>query len=478
MQPRTLRGRRSRAGGRKRREPPSDFKLPAAQEDVRFFESAAFDPNDFEPVGEDAIAVKNALVLVEGHHEDSQGRPHYFSKDRVFRIAQNTNSWFSKGNRVPWLTDHQKTQWSTIGDLDGHLQVRKVRPEDVPGLPHLIGKLGIFTDRLVGKGKDVVQKITDGLISTLSPGLDVAVDVIKEISATPTPAIPGLRIFKRNSRGANFALTWDEAEQESWDEDAAYEDAMSHFDMWWGMASQISQASDEELQGRDPEQLQVEALQGLTAKLAETIGLSEPMVEQETNVAGAPPKSKANALASKPVQMARAGTVAAFERTRIKRKFNEKTRKEEMAITMAQAAYAMYGGGTANFARKKKRRGKATLRQKIMGRTALGTAARLGALAAGGAAAYRYGGRAIGGYSSARKAGLGRLEAAGRGIRKGGQRALRDIKGGYKNTRRAADAVAGGAYAGAIGAYGGARGGGAIGLSGVREAMRGSRGGR
>lgn len=448
------------------------------REDVRYFESATLDPSVFEPEGEDAIAVKKALVLVEGHHEDSQGRPHYFSKDRVFRIAENTNSWFSKGNRVPWLTDHQKSQWSTIGDLDGHLQVRKVRPEDVPDLPHLVGKLGIFADRLVGKGKDVVQKITDGIISTLSPGLDVAVDVIKEISATPTPAIAGLRIFKRSGarRNANFALTWDEAEQESWDEDAAYEDAMSHFDMWWGMASQISQASDEELQGRDPEQLQIEALQGLTAKLAEAIGLSEPMVAQEVNATGVPPNSRANALVNKPAQMTRAETITAFKRTRIKRKFNEKARKEEMAITMAQAAYAMYGGGgTANFARKRKRSGKSTLRQKIMGRTALGTAARLGALAAGGAAAARYGGRALRGYGSARKAGLGRLEAAGRGLQKGGQRALRDLGGGYKNIRRLADATAGAAYTGALGAYGGAVGGGRMGLSGVRQLTRNAR---
>ncbi|HEY9610588.1 hypothetical protein [Allocoleopsis sp.] len=314
------------------------------REDVRYFESASLDPLDFEPEGEDAIAVKKAMILVEGHHEDSQGRPHYFSKDRVFRIAENTNTWFSKGNRIPWLTDHQKTQWSTIGDLDGHLEVRKVRPEDVPGLPHLVGKLAIFADRLIGKGKDVVQKITDGIISTLSPGLDVAVDVIKEISATPTPAIAGLRIFRRpirnsefgirssrkipnsefsipNSRNARFALTWDEAEQESFDEDAAYEDAMNHFDTWWGMASQISAASDEELQGRDPEQLQVEALQGLMAKLADVVGLSEPEIPEEAPAVGAPPKGKANALANKPVQMARASILASFKRCQIKRKF-------------------------------------------------------------------------------------------------------------------------------------------------------------
>jgi len=314
---------------------------PKQREDVRYFESALLDASAFEPEGEDAIAVKKALVLVEGHHEDSMGRPHYFSRDRVSRIAQNTNSWFSKGNRIPWLTDHQKSQWSTIGDLDGHLEVRKVRPEDVPGLPHLVGKLGIFADRLIGKGKDVVQKITDGVISTLSPGLDVAVDVIKEISATPTPAIPGLRIFKRGKRGLvqpsssflptsslrKFALTWEEAEQESWDEDAAYEEAQRQFDLWWDMASHISSASDEELQGRDPEQLQVEALEGLTAKLTEVIGLSEPMVEEQTQATavGAPSKNKAQVLAQKPVQMARASTLASFKRCQIKRKFRRNT---------------------------------------------------------------------------------------------------------------------------------------------------------
>lgn len=316
----------------------SSTRSTRSREDVRYFESALLDSSAFEPEGEDAIAVKKALVLVEGHHEDSQGRPHYFSKDRVFRIAENTNAWFGKGNRIPWLTDHQKSQWSTIGDLDGHLEVRKVRPEDVPGLPHLVGKLGVFADRLIGKGKDVVQKITDGIISTLSPGLDVAVDVIKEISATPTPAIAGLRIFKRsrNSVGEagrsplttpnlrRFALTWDEAEQEHWDEEAAYEEASGLFDDWWEMASHISVASDEELQGRDPEQLQIEALQGLMAKLADVVGLGEPMVEEQVPASGAPPKSRAEVLANKPVQMARASTVAAFKRSQIKRKFRQR----------------------------------------------------------------------------------------------------------------------------------------------------------
>ncbi|HEY9610589.1 hypothetical protein [Allocoleopsis sp.] len=63
-----------------------------------------------------------------------------------------------------------------------------------------------------------------------------------------------------------------------------------------------------------------------------------------------------------------------------------------MAITMAQAAFAMYGGGTANFARKRRRgKGKGNA---VIGRTAAGRAARIGGLAgvaAAGLAASRYG---------------------------------------------------------------------------------------
>lgn len=59
---------------------------------------------------------------------------------------------------------------------------------------------------------------------------------------------------------------------------------------------------------------------------------------------------------------------------------------------MAQAAYAMYGGGTANFARR--RRGKKGKGSALTGRTAAGRAARIGGLAgiaAAGLAARRYG---------------------------------------------------------------------------------------
>jgi hypothetical protein len=66
-----------------------------------------------------------------------------------------------------------------------------------------------------------------------------------------------------------------------------------------------------------------------------------------------------------------------------------------VAITMAQAAYAMYGGGTANFARRRGRgrRGKGK-GSAILGRTTAGRAARIGGLAgvaAAGLAASRYG---------------------------------------------------------------------------------------
>jgi hypothetical protein len=51
---------------------------------------------------------------------------------------------------------------------------------------------GVFVDNVVARGKDVVQKIIDKNIRTLSPGIDPATESFIEISATPVPAIIGL----------------------------------------------------------------------------------------------------------------------------------------------------------------------------------------------------------------------------------------------------------------------------------------------
>jgi hypothetical protein len=353
--------------------------LKGKREDVRYFNNdLPLIPGDIAEE-DDSVVVKKALILVEGNHVDSQGRPHRFPADRVIQIAENTNRWFSQGNRIPWLTDHKKTQWDTIGDLDGSVEVRRVTKADItdPRCSHLVGKLGIFADKLVGRGKQVVEKVKDGIISTLSPGLDIAVDIIKEVSATPTPAIAGLRIFSRRKKDAKFALTWEEAEEESLDSDELYEKFMQYAETYWDIAIGISQAPDEELEGQDPQQLQMDALQKFMDRVAGLVGLDEPMVGEEEAVPGrgAPPKQTRAQLITQ-------------------------ERQANMAMNMAQAAFELYGGDRAEFAKKKRRFGrrkKPGLARRVggaaIGRTLTGRLVRGGALlgAAGGlAAAGRY----------------------------------------------------------------------------------------
>ena len=334
---------------------------------MRYFNSEiGLSSNDFEESNDDVV-VKKALILVEGDHVDSQGRPHKFSANRIFQIAENTNAWFNKGNRIPWLTDHKNTQWDTIGDLDDEVIVRRVTAKDVSDkrFSHLIGKLGIFAEKLVGRGQEVVGKIKDGVISTLSPGVDIAVDIIKEISATPQPAIVGMRVF---SRRANFATSWEEAEQENFDADQTYSEFMELADTYWGIVSDIFAKEDGE---GDVESAQQEALQGYCDRIVGLLGMGEESPAEEMTQSAEPQKNRAQLLAQ----------------------------DKNMALNMAQAAYMMYregGGDRAEFALGRKRRE----RKRMMRGAALGT----GALGAG-----------IGAAILARRYGRGARGLAGRG---------------------------------------------------------------
>lgn len=421
------------------------------REDVRYFN------NDLPLVPEemdeeqDSIVVKKALILVEGNHVDSQGRPHRFPADRVIQIAKNTNRWFSQGNRIPWLTDHKKTQWDTIGDLDGAVEVRLVTKADVkdPRCTHLIGKVGIFADKLVGRGKQVVEKVRDGLISTLSPGLDIAVDIIKEVSATPTPAIAGLRIFSRRKKQAEarFALTWEEAEEESLDSDELYQQFMEYAETYWDIATGISLAADEELEGQDPQQLQADALQKFMERVSSLVGLDEPEIEEPVGNNSQPPKQTRAQLITQ-------------------------ERQANMAMNMAQAAFALYGSERAEFARKKKRRGKSTLRQKLLGRTKMGFATRLAGAGLAGTLATRSGLAGLRGYRSAVSGGYMKGkhgQAALHGLKKAGGRLKGDL---IAIPNRAGGAVLGGLSGGAVGAGGGAYAGGRAGVSGIYGSVR------
>jgi len=141
----------------------------------------------------DYILSGPALIFVEGDHVDSQKRPHNFSVSRIENIVRNTNDFIRKGGRIPFQKDHKKEQTYNIGDIEGEFYCQTITEDNLPNprYRHLIGKVGVFVDNLVAKGKEAVMAIKEGRIKTLSPGIDPATECFVEVSATPIPAIIG-----------------------------------------------------------------------------------------------------------------------------------------------------------------------------------------------------------------------------------------------------------------------------------------------
>lgn len=278
--------------GRRSRDSLSTFRSARSGQTTHFFETplsiqeapAGLCRAEFE-TDDPNVLVKRALLMVEGDHIDSAKRHHSFPAARIRRIAANTNAFISKFGRVPWQKDHAKTQDANIGDLEGEVEVRRITPADLPhpNLKHLVGRLGIFTDSLIAKGQDVIEQINAGRIKTLSPGIDTATDIIREISATPTPAIVGLMTFRRGQdREARFtSLTMEEAEVELADMDALKNDAHDLLDLFLKVNEAILTATEDELEGQDPFELQAQAISDFVGRLEELMGV--------TNDAMAPP---------------------------------------------------------------------------------------------------------------------------------------------------------------------------------------------
>jgi hypothetical protein len=226
--------------------------------------------------GQETIS-KKALVIVEGEHTDNSGKKHSFTKDDIEWFAEATNQFLEEGGRVPWQKDHDKKQSANIGDLEDILVAKTVTADDLPDprlAARLVGKLGLFATELVGKGRDVVQQIRAGRIKTLSPGIDLATGIIREISATPTPAIVGMSIFSQ-AGSSNSALTWEEAESCHQIDESLKEDYQQLMDTLWNLTTNITSAEDQDLAINDRQAMFDQALDGFAQRLTQLLGLDQ-----------------------------------------------------------------------------------------------------------------------------------------------------------------------------------------------------------
>lgn len=407
---------------RERGRTRAEFRAPSRSSEVIHFYSGSFslDPAEFEHVGdadEPAAIAKRALVMVEGSHTDSKKRKHVFDKERILRFAANTNAFLEQGGRVPWQTDHAKTQGANLGDLEGELYPEMITAENLPNpkLKHLIGKLGLFTDELIARGKTAVQDVLDGKIKTLSPGIDLATDTIREISATPTPAIVGLSTFKRAEAAereaiARFALTMQEAEAEDQDYNAMKEEFEELSERFWRVVSDIGNAPPEEFEGEDPVNYLEQAISDYVAAIQEMLQLNEqpepgqdPRLQQQQQAPG---------VGAAPTQP----------------QFPQQQRRFSMADNLS---YYTMGDvlGIAEFARPKGAKDKKP--RKRRGAMIAGGAAAAGGLTAAG----RYGTAAVGEMRRTQ----GGLRAGARGANQALRRDVGRVKGaakrGYRDAR-------------------------------------------
>lgn len=364
--------------------------------------------------------------MVEGSHTDSSKKHHIFDADRIYQIVENTNNWLAKGGRVPWQLDHKKTQDANIGDLESGLEARVITLEDLPNprLRHLVGKIGAFAERLVGKGGDVVNMVAAGRVKTLSPGIDVRDDIIKEISATPTPAIVGLSTFRQAS--GNFALTMDEAESEEEQEDAAKQAFVAKGEVFLEVINSIRAATADELQGQDPQALLMQALEDYSSRVVEILGIAQeeqqnnnynPNVpyQQGTQIPGYLPQQQGfPPNQSNMASMSRGKVLAAFTLADMEKVLNHER---------AEFLFEMGNNNNNGYKMPRMPWNPAPPPQKKNG-SLLGKAVKLGAVAAGGAAAIRYGRAGFGGAANNLRTNLGSIaknavQNGGKGFKRG-----------------------------------------------------------
>ena len=259
---------------------------------------AYFSGSNLETISESPNKViKKGLVLIEGTHVDSKKRTHTFSPARIREIVSNSNALFAK-TRIPVLMDHKKEQSSVIGDVESQFQCTTINEDNFPGADDkgLTGKLGIFVNQIAIKSGDAIRQLNEGLLNTLSPGIDVVSNAIREISATPNPAIANLRLFKR-AEFESDALTFDDLENSDDMLDKIrnqYEDLTNKL---WELTETIQTIDEQALNGQSREEVQYQAINDFATRFLTLIGSDEeeqdPMM-QEANGGSYPNQTPSN----------------------------------------------------------------------------------------------------------------------------------------------------------------------------------------
>lgn len=251
----------------------------------KFLYSGAF--SNFEEGSTEDGLVKKALIAVEGKFKDSKGTLHEFTPERLETIAEHTNRALSTGIEIPVCTDHQKTVNNTVGKFGDNAQAftKVITEEDLPNqkAKHLVGKVGLFVDNVVLKIPDVIDKVKNKVVTSVSMGLNLSKDDhrIMELSLVPIPAIPNMGLFSLT--GNAQALTWDDLERNEQTIEDLKEDYQKLSDQLWTIISNVYTDDSVDIESVDTlKQYIFTALNGFSIRVLDVLGLSEEMATSGT----------------------------------------------------------------------------------------------------------------------------------------------------------------------------------------------------
>jgi len=225
---------------------------------------------------EDGALIRKGLIFVEGVHTDSQKREHEFDVNRIYRIVENTNSFFETGGNIPVLFDHKKSVETTAGNLEAPLEARVIQEEDLPNkrYSNLVGKLGVFCNGVALKTKKAIDTFLSGAVRTVSPGVDFINDCIRELSIVPIPAITGLSLYSKDNPDTYAApLTLSDALGQTKGKEELEEEFYSLAQELWKVLMNIYNAPEEVLQETDPHELIEQAFVEFGDMVKDLLGL-------------------------------------------------------------------------------------------------------------------------------------------------------------------------------------------------------------
>lgn len=198
-----------------------------------------------------------ALLFYEGSHASMDGKTRTYSAADVEAIATATQDLLSRGSRIKLFADHRYTQGGTLGTIDS-VEAREIESPPHEGMDEIVGLTGIY-GQVTLRGQEAIAAYQDKRLKEISAGIDLdgtlgIKNSIFEVSAVGVPSLAG---------AALFGLTIDATARAI----ANGRDLWQEWELFTDTIRSIEMASEDDLDGKPPEQWRAQAVEDFAARL-------------------------------------------------------------------------------------------------------------------------------------------------------------------------------------------------------------------